>query len=85
MPKLTIDIPTRLPLREYQAEGVGLWNGKTALYKWGQSRSWANRSRQLVTIYALKCLRPALIICPCIITEKLAVRVGKSSNLVLRQ
>ena len=22
MPKLTIDIPTRLPLREYQAEGV---------------------------------------------------------------
>jgi len=62
MPKLTIDIPTRLPLREYQAEGVAYGMEKLH-YINGDSPGLGKSFQTIATIYALNAW-PALIICP---------------------
>jgi len=62
MPKLTIDIPTRLPLRDYQAEGVAYGMEKLH-YINGDSPGLGKSFQTIATIYALNAW-PALIICP---------------------
>lgn len=62
MPKLTIDIPTRLPLREYQAEGVAYGMEKLHFIN-GDSPGLGKSFQTIATIYALNAW-PALIICP---------------------
>ena len=62
MPKLTIDIPTRLPLRDYQAEGVAYGMEKLH-YINGDSPGLGKSFQSIATIYALNAW-PALIICP---------------------
>ncbi len=62
MPKLTIDIPTRLPLRDYQAEGVAYGMEKLH-YINGDAPGLGKSFQTIATIYALNAW-PALIICP---------------------
>lgn len=62
MPKLTIDIPTRLPLREYQAEGVAYGMEKLHFIN-GDAPGLGKSFQTIATIYALNAW-PALIICP---------------------
>lgn len=62
MPKLTIDIPTRLPLREYQADGVAYGMEKLHFIN-GDAPGLGKSFQTIATIYALNAW-PALIICP---------------------
>ena len=62
MPKLTIDIPTRLPLRDYQAEGVAYGMEKLHFIN-GDAPGLGKSFQTIATIYALNAW-PALIICP---------------------
>lgn len=62
MPKLTIEIPTRLPLREYQADGVAYGMEKLHFIN-GDAPGLGKSFQTIATIYALNAW-PALIICP---------------------
>ena len=62
MPKLTIDIPTRLPLRDYQKEDVAYGMEKLHFIN-GNQPGLGKSFEAIATIYALNAW-PALIICP---------------------